>query len=84
MIYLLYPIMIIMCFTLPFGGRLFVWLANCFLPDPVPYADEIIMGCGVISKAMWADRHPVLSALLALVVIGIVLYIFVYPLIEYW
>ena len=36
--------------ALPLWARIFTFILNLFLPDPIPYADEIFMIAGIFSK----------------------------------
>jgi hypothetical protein len=40
---------ILACWYLPVPGRLIVLIINMIIPDPIPYADEILMTLGNIS-----------------------------------
>ena len=41
---------------LPFPIQFILMLINIFVPDPIPFLDEIIMGAGVISKLYWLEN----------------------------
>ena len=47
---LIYPIMIYLSFTSSLGARLFIAVVDGLVPDPVPFADEILTCTGVIVK----------------------------------
>lgn len=56
---ILYFVLIGICFTSGLLARVTVFLLNCILPDPIPYADEVLMGMGVITKIIALMEHPV-------------------------
>lgn len=41
-------VLFLVFFGLPKPAKILVFIVNCFLPDPVPYVDEIIMVAGVL------------------------------------
>ena len=47
---LIYPIMICLSFTSSLGARLFIAVVDALVPDPVPFADEILTCTGVVVK----------------------------------
>lgn len=34
-----------------------IFLVNVFLPDPIPFIDEILLGLGTLLLANWKDRN---------------------------
>lgn len=34
-----------------------IFLVNLFLPDPLPFFDEILLGLGTMLLASWKDRN---------------------------
>ncbi len=36
-----------------------IFLVNLFLPDPLPFFDEILLGLGTMLLASWKDRNKV-------------------------
>ncbi len=36
-----------------------LFLINIFLPDPLPFIDEILLGLGTMLLASWKDRNKV-------------------------
>lgn len=82
-------ILIIVCiiggcayFACPMPIQLILTGLNLFIPDPIPYLDEIIMIGGILSKLYWLDNavdnigdflseHKVLCLVIVLVILYI-------------
>ncbi|MDY5105365.1 MAG: DUF6116 family protein [Megasphaera elsdenii] len=74
---ILYFVLIGICFTSGLLARVTVFLLNCILPDPIPYADEVLMGMGVLTKVIELMEHPV-RFILKYVLLAIAIIVFVY------
>lgn len=78
-----YLIAIPVAFISPLILRILIFGLNCIIPDPVPYADELLMGAAVISKMKTAAtiaEHPTrfkLLLVLGIILIGLFLYYFI-------
>ena len=79
---ILYLVAILLCFTSPLLVRVFIFLVNLIMPDPMPLADELLMGAGVISKIQTTMRvigfirfiGTIIGIALILGVISIIIY----------
>lgn len=87
MLYLiLYIVGILVYLCLSFPVQLIFLLLNSFVPDPIPYIDEIIMYAGIIKKIInavniidWIKKYPKIS-----IIIGSVLLILIIGLLMIW
>lgn len=66
----IYLFLIGLCFTSTLLVRVCIFVVNCILPDPIPYADEFLMGMGILVKAVNFWKNPVLFVLKYLAIIG--------------
>ncbi len=73
---LFYFIMISLTFVSPFAVRIYIFIANALLPDPLPYADEFLMGVGVVSKVMFVRK--IYKPLIIVLIIGLIILAFTY------
>ena len=73
---LFYFIMIFLTFISPFMVRVSIFIVNALLPDPLPYADEFLMGVGVVSKVMFVRKFY--KPLIAITIISIALFAITY------
>lgn len=54
--------LLVMCFlallylALPLKYRIIVFLINCFVPDPIPFVDEIFMIVSIFKKILFAEK----------------------------
>lgn len=67
-------------FSSPLPVRLLIMLLNCWLPDPIPVIDEVIMMSGILSKLLFVERimdfvseHKILSAIIGAAIIFMVI-----------
>ncbi len=69
---LFYLIAIPAVFLSPLLVRILIFGINCLIPDPIPYADEMLMGAGVISKMKtigFIMDHPTLTKWIVILVL---------------
>ncbi len=45
-------IFIVVYFEIPISIQLILFVVNIFIPDPIPYIDEVIMAAVIIKKIM--------------------------------
>ncbi len=46
-----FPKLLLLFFTL--------WLLDIFIPDPIPFFDEIMLALGTVLFGLWRERVPV-------------------------
>lgn len=39
-----------------------LFVVNIFIPDPIPFVDEILLGLGTLLLANWKDRKSTIDA----------------------
>lgn len=84
MIYVVYVIALLIYIALPLPGQLLFLLLNAFIPDPVPYVDEIVMTISTtrkLGKAVeiwdWINSHKALAAVIGICLLVAVIIILV-------
>lgn len=54
MIIILYAIALLIYMAVPMLGKIVLFVLNIFVPDPLPYIDEIVMFLGLVRK--WGKK----------------------------
>lgn len=47
--FIVYGIILLVYFGSPKHVKFVIFLINLFIPDPIPYIDEVLMGLGLLS-----------------------------------
>lgn len=80
MMVIIYILGVLVYCVLPYWLQLPLLLINTFVPDPIPYIDEIIMYGSMVKKMVnagkilaWIDEHRFLTGIIILVLVVIII-----------
>ena len=67
----------------PLVIQVILFIANCYISDPIPFIDEFIMVASIIRKFYQISRivnfikdHPVVACAVVVAVVGVLIWIF--------
>lgn len=75
-------IFLLVYISVPIRTKIVLFIINLFLPDPIPYIDELIMAGNIVLNLIKAikiiefvNEHKVLSAVLGITSVFLLLYV---------
>lgn len=78
--FIAYVLFSILFISMPLLGRVILFIFNLMVDDPIPFIDEIIMGCSILRKmnflvTQW-EEHRVRTILLGIIfIIAMILFL---------
>ena len=80
MVIIVFGILVLIYISLPLPLQLIIFIANLFMPDPIPILDEVIMIVSILKKLVTFfeifelfENHPILGTIILGVIVCLII-----------